>query len=69
MALMAKEKKMEEILQLADDLRLSTLRLIIVEILTPIQAVHFLIAIAELHLRFHDWGKQRDTRALGRGPP
>ncbi|CAN1142729.1 Protein DOG1-like 3 [Linum perenne] len=66
MALMAKEKKMEEILQVADNLRLSTLRLIIVEILTPIQEVHFLIAIAELHLRFHDWGgrnlEERDNR-------
>ncbi|CAN0899716.1 Protein DOG1-like 3 [Linum grandiflorum] len=69
MALMPKEKKLEEILQLADDLRISTLRVIVVDILTPIQAVHFLIAVAELHLRIHDWGKQRDAGALGRGPP
>ncbi|KAJ8769180.1 hypothetical protein K2173_000955 [Erythroxylum novogranatense] len=45
----------------ADDLRLKTLQLV-VDILTPIQAAHFLIAAAELHLRAHDWGKERDAR-------
>ncbi|KAL3584195.1 hypothetical protein D5086_015256 [Populus alba] len=49
----------EEILQMADDLRLRTIKSVI-EILTPIQAVHFLIAAAELHLRLHDWGKKGD---------
>nr|XP_023907344.1 protein DOG1-like 3 [Quercus suber]POF17271.1 protein dog1-like 3 [Quercus suber] len=54
-----KEEGLEEILQKADDLRLRTLKAIL-EVLTPIQAVHFLIAAAELHLRLHDWGKRRD---------
>ncbi|KAJ4715194.1 transcription factor TGA6-like [Melia azedarach] len=31
------------------------------DILSPIQAVHFLIAAAELHLRLHDWGERRDA--------
>ncbi|KAM4106272.1 hypothetical protein ACB094_04G054100 [Castanea mollissima] len=54
-----KEEGLEDILQNADDLRLRTLKAIL-EVLTPIQAVHFLIAAAELHLRLHDWGKKRD---------
>lgn len=49
------------ILQLADDLRLETLRKVI-DILTPMQAVHYLIAAAALHLRVHEWGKKRDAR-------
>ncbi|CAN1335790.1 Protein DOG1-like 3 [Linum perenne] len=61
-ALTTKEKKLEEILRVADELRLATLRAI-VDVLTPIQAVHFLIAVAELHLRVHDWGKRRDDAA------
>ncbi|KAK6931310.1 Transcription factor TGA like domain [Dillenia turbinata] len=60
-ALGPKEEGLEQILQLADDLRLRTLKGVI-EILSPIQAVHFLIAAAELHLRFHDWGKRKDAR-------
>ncbi|CAK7354674.1 unnamed protein product [Dovyalis caffra] len=64
--LAAKEEGWEEILQEADDIRVRTLKGVI-EILTPIQAVHFLIAAAELHLRLHDWGKKRDDRAH-RGP-
>ncbi|KAL9393493.1 hypothetical protein Peur_012778 [Populus x canadensis] len=48
--LAAKEKRLMEILQKADDLRLRTLKGVL-EILTPIQAVHFLIAAAELHSR------------------
>ncbi|KAF8404077.1 hypothetical protein HHK36_008954 [Tetracentron sinense] len=56
-----KEEKMEKILERADDLRLRTLKGIL-EILYPLQAVHFLIAAAELHLRLHDWGKKRDEQ-------
>ncbi|XP_052190556.1 protein DOG1-like 4 [Diospyros lotus] len=56
----AKEKRLKEILQRADDLRLRTLKGV-VDILTPVQAVHFLIAAAELHLRLHDWGRRRDA--------
>lgn len=58
-ALAAKEEGLEEILQMADDLRLSTLKEIL-NILTSMQAVHFLIAAAELHLRIHEWGKKKD---------
>lgn len=52
---------MEEILHNADDFRLRTLKAIL-DIVTLTQAVHFLIAAAELHLRFHDCGKKKDAR-------
>lgn len=58
-ALAPKEHGLEEILVKADDLRLRTLKQV-VDILSPIQAVHFLIADAQLHLRVHEWGKQKD---------
>ncbi|XP_073149220.1 protein DELAY OF GERMINATION 1-like [Henckelia pumila] len=60
-ALDPKKQALVEILQKADDLRLKTLKKVL-QILTPIQSVHFLIAAAELHLRFHEWGKKRDER-------
>ncbi|GMH13103.1 hypothetical protein Nepgr_014944 [Nepenthes gracilis] len=63
-----KEDALEEILHKADDLRLSTLKNI-VEVLTPIQAVHFFIAATELHLRVHDWGKRRDLKEDRRREP
>ncbi|KAF5763214.1 putative transcription factor TGA like domain-containing protein [Helianthus annuus] len=56
--------EMEELLHMADHLRLETLKAVI-EILTPIQAVYFLIAKAELYLRLHEWGKKRGT--IGKG--
>ncbi|PWA78340.1 DOG1 domain-containing protein [Artemisia annua] len=56
----SKEDKLEEVLHMADGLRMETLKSV-VGILTPIQAVHFLIAAAELHLRIHDWGQKRDA--------
>ncbi|XP_047330921.1 protein DOG1-like 3 [Impatiens glandulifera] len=56
-----KERRLEGILQIADELRMRTLKGVI-EILSPIEAVHFLIAAAELHLRIHDWGKRREAR-------
>ncbi|XP_057492749.1 protein DOG1-like 4 [Actinidia eriantha] len=56
-----KEEGLEEVLHSADVLRLRTLKSV-VEILTPIQAVHYLIAAAELHLRFHEWGKKKDAK-------
>lgn len=55
-----KEESLLNVLQKADDLRLRTLKEIL-RILTPIQAVHFLIAAAELHLRIHEWGKKKDA--------
>ncbi|KAI3814345.1 hypothetical protein L1987_19098 [Smallanthus sonchifolius] len=62
-ALDSKEDGMEELLHMADDLRLKTLKAVIT-ILTSIQTVHFLIAAAELHLRLHEWGKKRDMNAV-----
>ncbi|KAK7358779.1 hypothetical protein VNO77_00718 [Canavalia gladiata] len=59
--LIPKEEGLENILQKADELRLKTLQAI-VSILTPKQAIHFLIAAAELHLRIHEWGMKKDAR-------
>lgn len=59
--LATKEEGLAQVLQKADDLRLKTLKQVL-NILTPIQGVHFLIAAAELHLRLHDWGKKREAR-------
>ncbi|XP_021734814.1 protein DOG1-like 3 [Chenopodium quinoa] len=61
-ALAPKEHGLEDILRKADDLRLKTLKSV-VDILTPIQAVHFLIADTQLHLRVHEWGKLKDEDA------
>ncbi|KAL3513641.1 hypothetical protein ACH5RR_026358 [Cinchona calisaya] len=61
-----KEEGFKKILDRADNLRLKTLRSII-EIFSPVQAVHFLIAAAELHLRIHEWGKAKDERQLNGG--
>lgn len=60
-ALKPKEKGLEEVLNRADKLRLKTLKDLI-DLLTPIQAVHFLIAAAQLHLKIHEWGKRRDAK-------
>ncbi|XP_057549992.1 protein DOG1-like 3 [Amaranthus tricolor] len=57
----SKEDKLEEIFRKADDLRLRTLKKV-VEIFSPIQAVHFLIAAAELHLKVHEWGMKKDAQ-------
>lgn len=56
-----KEDGLVGILNMADDLRLETLKKVI-GIMTPMQAVHYLIAAAALHLRVHEWGKKRDAR-------
>ncbi|XP_076902871.1 protein DOG1-like 4 [Bidens hawaiensis] len=61
-ALEPKTDGLEEVLHLADELRMATLKAVI-EILTPIQAVHFLIGAAELRLRLHDWGLKRDAES------
>ncbi|XP_068651622.1 protein DOG1-like 4 [Aristolochia californica] len=53
---------LQKVLEKADNLRLRTLK-DLVDLLNPIQAVHFLTAAAELHLRLHEWGKQRDGAA------
>ncbi|AET04831.1 putative transcription factor TGA like domain-containing protein [Medicago truncatula] len=59
-----KVEGLEKILYRADDLRLRALQGI-VNILTPKQAIHFLIAAAELHLRLHEWGKKKDDAKKG----
>ncbi|KAK4393739.1 hypothetical protein Sango_1844700 [Sesamum angolense] len=56
-----KEEGLVEVLQRADGLRMKTLKQV-VNILSPVQGVYFLIAAAELHLRVHEWGKKRDAR-------
>ncbi|KNA14763.1 hypothetical protein SOVF_104720 [Spinacia oleracea] len=55
-----KENKLKQVLGKADVLRMKTIR-DVVDVLNPIQAVRFLIAAAELHLRVHDWGKIKDA--------
>ncbi|KAJ9551469.1 hypothetical protein OSB04_015514 [Centaurea solstitialis] len=45
----------------ADQLRLNTLKGMI-DILTPLQAVEFLVASKKLHLSLHEWSKTRDLR-------
>ncbi|KAJ4817221.1 transcription factor-like protein [Rhynchospora pubera] len=54
-----KKERMRTVLARADRLRLDTMKGII-EKLEPIQAVHFLIAAAELHLAVHHYGKEKD---------
>lgn len=56
-----KEEGFVEILKMADDLRLRTLKRVL-NMLTPVQGTHFLIAAAELHLRVHEWGIKKDAR-------
>ncbi|XP_057795025.1 protein DELAY OF GERMINATION 1-like [Salvia miltiorrhiza] len=60
-AIRVKEEGFQKVLQSADDLRLGTLKAV-VGILSPIQAVHFLIAAGELHLSLHEWGRDKDER-------
>ncbi|KAL2941874.1 Protein DELAY OF GERMINATION 1 [Bienertia sinuspersici] len=50
-----KEEKLKEVFWKADNLRLRTLKNV-VDILSPIQAIHLLIGAAELHLKLHEWG-------------
>ncbi|KAF8025867.1 hypothetical protein BT93_F2639 [Corymbia citriodora subsp. variegata] len=45
----------------ADELRLATLRELVEDILTPLQAVEFLMTMKKLHLSIHEWGKRRDS--------
>jgi len=53
---------MKRVLEMADALRLETMRGV-VALLRPAQAVHFLLAAAELHLAVHDFGRRKDGRA------
>ncbi|KAG0483620.1 hypothetical protein HPP92_011704 [Vanilla planifolia] len=62
----AKMEAMGKVLEKADGLRMETLKGL-VAILRPIQAVHFLIAAAELHLRLHEYGMSKDAAAREAG--
>lgn len=53
------KERMRTVLERADQLRISTIRGI-TRILKPIQAVHFFITAAELHLAMHEYGKEKD---------
>ncbi|PWA64652.1 transcription factor [Artemisia annua] len=56
------EKKIEllvKIVERADELRMRTLKAV-VELLTPQQAMEFLIAAAQLHFGIHRWGLNHD---------
>uniref|UniRef100_A0ACD5VB84 Uncharacterized protein n=1 Tax=Avena sativa TaxID=4498 RepID=A0ACD5VB84_AVESA len=56
----AKAEGMRRVLEMADGLRMDTLRAV-VALLRPPQAVHFLVAAAELHLAVHDFGRRKDA--------
>ncbi|CAO2208912.1 unnamed protein product [Urochloa humidicola] len=57
-----KAEGMKRVLEMADALRLETMRGV-VALLRPAQAVHFLLAAAELHLAVHEFGRRKDGRA------
>ena len=59
---------MKRVLEMADALRLETMRGV-VALLRPAQAVHFLFAAAELHLAVHDFGRRKDGRAGAAAAP
>lgn len=59
-AMQGKREGMRRVLERADELRLETLKGVM-EILRPMQAVHILIAAAELQLRLHEYGMKNDT--------
>lgn len=56
----AKAEGMRRVLEMADALRMDTIRAV-VALLRPTQAVHFLVAAAELHLSVHDFGRRKDA--------
>ncbi|KAI3675036.1 hypothetical protein L1987_84618 [Smallanthus sonchifolius] len=61
------DKKIERLVKIvekADELRLRTLKMV-VEMLTPQQAVEFLIAAAQLHFGLHRWGLKHDRERAG----
>lgn len=57
----AKMEKLVEILEKADKLRMKTLQNL-VELLTPQQAVEFLIALAHLQFGIRRWGINHDRQ-------
>ncbi|KAL6848148.1 hypothetical protein ACP4OV_022276 [Aristida adscensionis] len=64
----SKTEGMKRVLEMADALRLETIREV-VALLRPAQAVHFLLAAAELHLAVHDFGRRKDGHHASAPPP
>ena len=53
----AKADVVRRLLEMADGLRLDMMR-VVVALLRPPQVVHFLVAVAELHLAVHHFGRR-----------
>ncbi|MCD7464879.1 2-deoxyglucose-6-phosphatase [Datura stramonium] len=53
-------KCLMNVLEEADNLRMETLKELVMNILNPLQAVNFLVAGKKLHLCINAWGKTRD---------
>ncbi|BAF03995.1 protein DELAY OF GERMINATION 1 [Oryza sativa Japonica Group] len=68
MEMRSKADGMRRVLEMADGLRLETMREV-VALLRPSQAVHFLIAAAELHLAVHEFGRRKDGDGAASPPP
>ncbi|KAI3457365.1 hypothetical protein Pfo_014028 [Paulownia fortunei] len=60
-AMNAHSLSLARILVDADRLRLNTLKELLA-ILTPLQAVDFLVATKKLHISMHEWGERRDRQ-------
>ncbi|XP_026660347.2 protein DOG1-like 3 [Phoenix dactylifera] len=60
-------EKLAGMVEEADMLRVATLRTLVVEILTPLQAVELLVAAKQLHLSVRQWGQRRDLHRRQRG--
>lgn len=63
-----KSEGMKRVLEMADGLRLETIREV-VALLRPAQAVHFLVAAAELHLAVHEFGRRKDGHGAAAAAP
>ncbi|CAM8877314.1 unnamed protein product [Rhodiola kirilowii] len=57
----ARMERLAKVIEKADELRMKTLRSVL-ELLTPQQAVEFLIAAAELQFGIRGWGMNQDAR-------
>ncbi|KAH7651786.1 Glutathione S-transferase C-terminal-like protein [Dioscorea alata] len=53
---------MGEIVKEADKMRLEMMNEVVREILSPEQAVEFLVAVVKMHLTIHQWGGLRDLQ-------
>ncbi|XP_059295070.1 protein DOG1-like 1 [Lycium ferocissimum] len=51
---------MAGVMEEADELRMKTLKQIVINILEPVQAVEYLAAAKRMRLCFQQWGKKRD---------